>query len=213
MEKVMEYVRLIIMFLWQENGGAVVSTAIASIIAVCSHTDWAQRNKGFVLFAWFLQIVLNIPCVFLSNAAWYERLYAGILMVYGVVKFCETMAIKVSKKTYLQMDELGYPGQTAVFDDKEMFRKAQEGAAQGIPMYIYNLGCFYRDGRGTRVNLNKSRYYFEQLCNSSEQFWREEGRKGLEGVNKMIAERNENLRNTAKAGAGNMVKDFFGFED
>ena len=212
MEKVMEFFKLCLLYLWQENGGSVISTAIATILSMCAQMDWAKRSKGFFLFVWFLQITLNIPCVFFSDAAWYERAYGGMLMIYGAVKFYETMKIKVPRKTVLSMDELGYPGQTVEFDDKKMFLEAQKGAAEGIPMYICNLGYFYRDGRGTRMNLSKSKYYFEQLCRHPDPFWQEEGRRNLQEVEKLIAERNEKIRDAARDGAQSMAEDFFGIE-
>jgi TPR repeat protein len=47
---------------------------------------------------------------------------------------------------------------------EEAFRYLTLAANQGFTNAENNLGCFYRDGKGTEVDLDKARYWFERAA-------------------------------------------------
>ena len=212
MEKIMEAIKICFIGLWNENIISVLFTAISTMLQFVGRMDWTKNNKGYALFVWFIQIILNVPCVFFSDADWMTKIYGSLLMVAGIIEFCAVAKMKVPKTTTLHLDDLGMPDQIAVFDNREMFNKAVEGAKRGEPMYICNLGLFYRNGTGTGVNLKKSQEYFQILSEHPDPFWREEGRKELEITNRMINEKYADMKKIIKDGTVDCTKDFFGME-
>ena len=47
---------------------------------------------------------------------------------------------------------------------EEAFPYYALAADQGFTSGEYNLGCCYRDGKGTEVDLGKARYWFERAA-------------------------------------------------
>ena len=56
----------------------------------------------------------------------------------------------------------------ALLDDEqkheESFRYYALSADQGVTTAEHNLGCCYRDGKGTEVDLGKARYWLERAA-------------------------------------------------
>ena len=210
----METIQLVFAYLVEENGYALILSLIATAIALILRSDFARKNKGFYIFSATLEIVLNIPCVFLPGTEWWMRLYGVMLMIQGVIRFYEAAKMKIPKKSVLDLGSmgLGEKGQTVEIDHKTMFQLAVDGAAKGDLMQICNLGIFYRNGTGTPMNLKKSQYYFQMLCDCSDPFWQEQGREGLAETNRLIEQKRSDMGQIIKNGAKDGAKGFLGID-